>query len=348
MAQAARYLFDLDFSAPPEPEIEELVEEIPPEPMITVAEHEMLLEQVRAQAFAQGEEKALNDRETLASEQVARTQDALLQEIAMVYTEVGHLMARLEKDASKLAFSFASRFAEKLVAQEPKAEILALLHQVLAPLRKTPHIAIRLNPEITEEISQHIDEQMQALGFEGKLSLLPDEAMMPGDCEVEWADGGIGRNLRAAIRKAEQLLDDHFAHIPDEHDPEEEEAELAAEAEAEAQAQEEAAQEQDDAPAEAEASDNSDQSDPHGEGDQPDVTSDLSTPQELEDGAEETAITSDTSQDNPDLSAPLSMAPENQASEPAQDTEFTPSADAEKTEPASPASNAPETGGEEA
>jgi len=43
MAQAARYLFDLDFSAPPEPEIESHIEEIPPEPMITVAEHEAIL-----------------------------------------------------------------------------------------------------------------------------------------------------------------------------------------------------------------------------------------------------------------------------------------------------------------
>lgn len=222
MAQAARYLFDLDFAAPPEPEADEQIEEIPPEPMITVAEHERLLLEARESAFAEGEEAARNLREQLASEKKLEVQQTILNDIGMIYTEVGHLMARLEKDASKLAFAFASRFAEKLVAQEPKAEIMALLHQILAPLRQTPHISIRINDAIAEEITSEIDRQMNELGFEGKVTILPDPVVMPGDCEVEWADGGIGRNMRSAIRKAEKLLDDHFSHIPDDEDAPEE------------------------------------------------------------------------------------------------------------------------------
>lgn len=231
MAQAARYLFDLDFSAPAEPEpIEEpIVEEVPPEPMITVAEHEALLEQVRQQAYDQGlqigKQEAMDSREQLASETAAQTQQKILDEIGMVYTEVGILLQRLEKDASKLAFAFASRFAEKLVAQEPKEEIMALLHQVLAPLRGTPHISIRLNEEIAEEIEQKAQEQMQELGFAGTLKIIADPAIMAGDCEVEWADGGIGRNLRSAIRQAEDLLEQHFAHIPDAPEDERDDAE---------------------------------------------------------------------------------------------------------------------------
>ena len=221
MQQAARYLFDLDFAAPPEPEIEEAIEEIPPEPMITVAEHERLLAEAVAAARAEGEAAARDERERLASEETMRLQQSMLDEIAMIYTEVGTLLQRLEKDASNLAFAFASRFAEKLVAQEPKTEILALLHQILAPLRKTPHISIRLNEEIADEIKEMVDQQMASLGFDGKLTIIPDDTIMAGDCEVEWADGGIGRNLRSAIRQVEQLLDDHFAHVPDAEEPDE-------------------------------------------------------------------------------------------------------------------------------
>ncbi|PLW75610.1 FliH/SctL family protein [Cohaesibacter celericrescens] len=223
MSQAARYLFDLDFSASPEPEFEEEVEVIPPEPMITVAEHERLLAAAVEQAQAQGEAKAQANREQLASEESLHVQKKILDETTMVYTEVGLLMQRLERDASNLAFAFASRFAEKLVSQEPKAEIQALLNQVLAPLRKTPHISIRLNDAVAEDISTKVNEQMEELGFEGKLSILPDAAVMPGDCEVEWADGGIGRNLRSAIRQVEQLLEDHFAHVPETEEDQEDE-----------------------------------------------------------------------------------------------------------------------------
>lgn len=349
MAQTARYLFDLDFSAPPEPEIEEVVEEIPPEPMITLAEHEKILEQAKAEAHARGHEEAMQERQALASEQVAQTQETLLGEVAMIYTEVGHLMARLEKDASRLAFSFASRFAEKLVAQEPKAEILALLHQVLAPLRQTPHIAIRLNPEVTEEISQHIEDQMQALGFEGKLSLLPDETIMAGDCEVEWVDGGIGRNLRAAMRKANKLLEDHFAHIPDDYDAEQEAAEDAAAEEAEARAAEDQAKteqegsNQDEAPATEEFQDHQDQT--------------QSTNPDIEDERSDNAASPDTpdmpplsmdqdspSQDQDVPQEPAALHPENMG--PASAPEMTPDTHADASAPVRPANHAPETGGE--
>lgn len=232
MPQAARYLFDLDFSAPPEPEIEEEIEVIPPEPMITVAEHKRLLADAVAAARAEGEATALEQRELLASEESLHLQQTMFDEISMIYTEVGTLLQRLEKDASNLAFAFASRFAERLVAQEPKAEILALLHQILAPLRKTPHISIRLNDAVADEIKAMVEAQMSELGFTGKLTVIADSTIMAGDCEVEWADGGIGRNLRSAIRQVEQLLEDHFAHIPDVEDEEEEEEDAAEAADA--------------------------------------------------------------------------------------------------------------------
>jgi flagellar assembly protein FliH len=221
MAQPARYLFDLDFSAPPEPEIEEVVEEEiieeePPEPMITVAEHEALIETIRQQAYEQGLAEGREEREQSATEQSVALQKSILDEIAMVYTEVGTLLSRLERDASRLAFTFASRFAEKLVAQEPKAEVQALLNQILAPLRKSPHLIIRIHSSLADEIKQSTEDQMKELGFKGSLMVTGDDAVAPGDCEVEWNDGGIGRNMRAAIHHAEELLEQHFAHIPEE------------------------------------------------------------------------------------------------------------------------------------
>ncbi len=241
MSQTARYLFDLDFSAPPEPVVEEQIEEVPPEPMITVAEHERLLAEARAAAFAEGEATARNERDLLASEQRIALEKEIVEEVSMVYTEVGTLMQRLERDASNLAFAFASRFAEKLVAQEPKGEIMALLNQIMAPLRKTPHISIRLNDAVAEDIKTAVDQQMNELGFSGTLTILPDPAIMPGDCSVEWVDGGIGRNMRRAIRQVEQLLTDHFAHVPEapedheeQEDPEEQEASDTADAQQEA------------------------------------------------------------------------------------------------------------------
>lgn len=225
MVHAARYLFDLDFSAPPEPIIEEEVEVAPPEPTITVAEHERLLAKAEKKAFEKGKKEAMDNREQLAIEKSTALQGQLIEEISMIYTEVGHLMKRIERDASKLSLAFASQFASRLVAREPEVEVMGLLNQLLAPLRQIPHITIRLNEEIADKVRAIVDQQMQELGFEGTLNILPDPAIMPGDCEVEWADGGISRNLKAAIHQAEELLDEHFGAVPNDEEDEIEEIE---------------------------------------------------------------------------------------------------------------------------
>ena len=36
-------------------------------------------------------------------------------------------------------------------------------------------------------------------GFEGRLSIQPDAALAPGDCRIEWADGGVIRDRAAAL-----------------------------------------------------------------------------------------------------------------------------------------------------
>ncbi|MCV6576139.1 MAG: FliH/SctL family protein [Cohaesibacter sp.] len=268
MAQPARYLFDLDFSAPPEPEIEEVVEDIieeeePPEPTITVAEHEQLIETIRQQAYEQGLEEGRQEREQSATEKNNELQKTILDEIAMIYTEVGVLMARLEKDASTLAFRFASRFAQKLVDQEPKAEIQALLNQILAPLRKSPHLTIRVHSDLAQDIKASTKKQMKELGFKGNLMVRGDDMIAPGDCEVEWNDGGIGRNMRDAIQHAETLLEQHFATVPEEEIPEEEDTKA-----------EDEKEEQTDTEAPTDQTDNT--ADPSGEPSEHSETNDLS------------------------------------------------------------------------
>jgi len=88
MANPSKFLFNVDFSEPEEPEVV-----APPEPeipTIPVADHEKLLAKAKAQAFEEGRAKALKDmqtkQETLLTAEVGRLVDAVGQVLETLET----------------------------------------------------------------------------------------------------------------------------------------------------------------------------------------------------------------------------------------------------------------------
>ena len=63
-------------------------------------------------------------------------------------------------------------------------------------LVKAPHVVVHIGADIYESAKAKLDEIAQARGFEGRLVVMSDPAMAPGDCRIEWADGGVARNAR--------------------------------------------------------------------------------------------------------------------------------------------------------
>ncbi|MCV0423909.1 MAG: flagellar assembly protein FliH [Roseibium sp.] len=195
MTNPSKFLFNVDFSEPEEPEV---VAPLEPEiPMIAVADHEKLLADARAQAFEEGRVKALQDlqtkQETLLTAEVDRLVDAVLQVVQTLDEE----QAGREQDAISLAFLVARRLCGHLIARQPLAETVALVSECLGPLRKAPHLVIRIAERDVDALKAQVDPIVHEKGFEGRLVILGEPEIDRGDCHIEWADGGIKRDRRA-------------------------------------------------------------------------------------------------------------------------------------------------------
>ncbi len=195
MTNPPKFLFNLDFSAPEEPE-----EVAPPEPeipMIPVAQHKELLKKAKAEAFEEGRVKALQDlqtkQETLLTEEVGRLAVA----VGEVLQTLDDQMASREKDAIGLAFLVARRLCGHLIARQPLAETVALVSECLGPLRKAPHLVIRIAEKDVDALKSQVDPIIHEKGFEGRLVILGEPEISRGDCHIEWADGGIRRDRKA-------------------------------------------------------------------------------------------------------------------------------------------------------
>ena len=61
-----------------------------------------------------------------------------------------------------------------------------------------PHIAVRVNDALYAVAKEKLDDIVRARSFEGRLVVLAEPDIAPGDCRIEWADGGINRDSAAA------------------------------------------------------------------------------------------------------------------------------------------------------
>ena len=204
MTNPSKFLFNRDFSAPEEPKVVAPVE--PEIPMMPVSEHERQLAEVRAKAFEEGKTQALKDhlnaQDKLLTDEVGRLVDAA----GTVLARVEEQQVAQEKDATSLAFLIARRLCAHLIARQPLAETIALVTECLGPLRRAPHLVIRVAEKDVEGLKKKVDPIVHEKGFEGRLVILGEPEIVRGDCHIEWADGGILRDRKTLERQIDASI----------------------------------------------------------------------------------------------------------------------------------------------
>jgi flagellar assembly protein FliH len=102
--------------------------------------------------------------------------------------------SRLEAEAVEVATAVASKLAPALIAREPFAEIAALASECFAHLVGAPHVVVRVSEDLHTQAAARLTEIARTCGFEGRLVVLAEPDIAPGDCRIEWADGGLCRH----------------------------------------------------------------------------------------------------------------------------------------------------------
>lgn len=129
-----------------------------------------------------------------AQEQIAAVLERIAGALAAAARDLEGLEARVEAEATALALAIAGKLAPALIAREPFAEVAALAAECFRSLLGTPHIVVRVNDALYETAKAKLGEIAAASSFGGRLVVLAEPDIAPGDCRIEWADGGVLRN----------------------------------------------------------------------------------------------------------------------------------------------------------
>src|SRR5215831_11231432 len=193
MKSAAKYMFDEDFAAGEKP-------------TITMVEHERRRADAESQAyrqgFAAGEEQARHE----AAERIAAALAVIADSLGRLDGALASIETRLETEAVQVAVAVAAKLAPALIAGEPFAEVSALATECFHHLVSTPHISMRVGPDIYEMAGEKIEEVARARGFEGRLAIVCDETLASGDCRIEWTDGGVIREQATTASAINEMV----------------------------------------------------------------------------------------------------------------------------------------------
>src|SRR6478609_1464870 len=201
MAVPAKFLFDMDFSAP------DKARERPPTP----AEIAQKVANAEAKAYRDGFDAAQREAKVESDRRAALALEEIGIAIKGIASRFSGIATRMETEAVDVAVAVARKLCSELIAAEPLGEITGLVSDCFSHLVSTPHLVVRINDALYEAARERIERLAKQSGFEGRLVILAEPDIPTGDCKIEWADGGVVLERAAIEAKINELVGRYIA-----------------------------------------------------------------------------------------------------------------------------------------
>ena len=187
MGAPTKFLFDVDFARTAERK-----------QTLALADHMLKIAEAEKAAHDRGYAAAQADAKVESDRRIATALERVAAAIAASNSALKAIETRLECEAVEVAVAVGRKLAPALLVNEPFAEIAALASECFRQLVATPHIAVRVNDALYSTTQEKLGDIVRTRGFEGRLVVLAESDIAPGDCRIEWADGGVNRDSAAA------------------------------------------------------------------------------------------------------------------------------------------------------
>ena len=185
-AAPARFTFDLDLGHREDSRR-----------LLTESKAAAMVSEARAAAFSEGFAAGENGATAKAARQLAEAAGIIGERVAGHAASLEDMRRATLADAVELSATIARKLATALVGRLPAVEIEALINECIASLDGAPHLVIRCNDTLADAVREIAIERMHTSGFTGRLVVMGDPEIAPGDCRLEWVDGGLVRDMNA-------------------------------------------------------------------------------------------------------------------------------------------------------
>ena len=181
-----KYLFDCDFRSPG-------------------GAKNLALQQAEERAFAQGLAEGRRQAALEPEAQLAAAMRRLADAAVSLLAGLDAHQARLEEEALAFAAALGRKLAGRALAAQPSKAIAEAARASFQHLRGVPHLVVRVNDALVDAVEAQVQRLSRDHGYEGRLVVMGEPEIAPGDGRIEWADGGVVREqarIEAAVEQA--------------------------------------------------------------------------------------------------------------------------------------------------
>jgi flagellar assembly protein FliH len=187
---ANRYLFDQDFRDPG-----------------GSAKNLAALQEAEQRGFARGLAEGRRQAAAESEAQLATAMRRLADGAASLLSGLAAQQTQIEEEALAFAVALGRKLAGKALAAQPLEAIADAARTSFHHLRGVPHLVVRVNDALVEAVETQVQRMSRDHGYEGRLVVMGEPEIAPGDGRIEWADGGVVRDqarIEAAVDQALQ------------------------------------------------------------------------------------------------------------------------------------------------
>jgi len=184
---ASKFLFDCDFRSPGGGSS--------PKNAAALQEAEA---RGHAQGLTEGRRQGAAEADAQLNAAMRRLADAAVQMLAGLDAH----QARLEEEALAFGMALGRKLAGTALAAQPLEAITEAARATFQHLRGVPHLVVRVNEALVEAVESRVQRIARERGYEGRLVVIGEPDIAPGDGRIEWADGGVVREqarIEAAV-----------------------------------------------------------------------------------------------------------------------------------------------------
>jgi flagellar assembly protein FliH len=160
------------------------------------------IETLKRDAFAAGQRAG----ETGQAKRQADELHLMAQKIGVLAAQLDASVNPARADAVVLGYMTALKLARIALGKYPTEEIKALIARCIDEQKTEPHLVLRVNDRLHDEIRDMAKSLAETRAFGGRIHVIGEPQIPVGDCRIEWADGGLERNLSAALVQIEAVI----------------------------------------------------------------------------------------------------------------------------------------------
>ncbi|GAU83495.1 FliH/SctL family protein [Bosea sp. BIWAKO-01] len=164
----------------------------------------------RSEGFAAGHEQGRREADAQLNGLLAH----LVRSVERLLVEEDKRAFAIEEQAAQVAIVTAQTLAGAALADRPLARIEAVVRECLSHARLAPHLLVRVHESAVETMESMLAGLARETGFAGRLVVLGQSDIGPGDGRIEWADGGMAIDSAVIGQKVEEAVRSIFGHMP--------------------------------------------------------------------------------------------------------------------------------------